>query len=468
LSYLGVGVADAITTRLANVRQIAVRPTWALLPHRDTQQEPTALASAIGVDYLLVGTVQPADGRYRVSVQLVRADGIVSWARSYDEAATSLLEMQDHIATEIVTTLRVRLSPPERERLHMRYTANPAAYDLYLRGRALLVAYTESNMREAIGYFEQAIALDPQYALAHAALATACAWFSVRYAYEDEARIWGKRADDEAGRALDQDAMLADAQLAIGSAAGTLYGGFNWAAVLDRSAAALSLDPSLDLAHVVRMRAFYHLGRFDEVRQEAELARRVNPTPNVEASRLEVAANLFGGRFSEAAAQATKLLAETDAPAVRHYLGMARYYLGDVQGARDMLSSARRGGKPDVRSQATLASIEAAVGRTREARDLARTIAAGGYMDHHVAYSLGATFAQLGDLAASMRWLQQAADTGFPCYPWFLQDSLLEPIRTQPDFLRLVQDLKRRPESPPRDWQHESEAKGAATPLRPR
>ena len=71
---------------------------------------------------------------------------------------------------------------------------------------------------------------------------------------------WGKRADQEARRALEQDPSLADAHLAIASAAGTLYGGFDWRLVLDRTAAALALDPSLDLAYVVRMRTFYHLG----------------------------------------------------------------------------------------------------------------------------------------------------------------------------------------------------------------
>jgi DNA-binding winged helix-turn-helix (wHTH) protein/TolB-like protein len=441
-AYLGVGVADAITTRLANTRQIALRPTSAVLPWRDAQSDPTRVASSLGVQHLLLGTIQPIDQTYRISVQLVRADGLVLWGRTFDEPRAGLLQLQDHLADQIVEVLRVELSPPERARLHVRYTDNPAAYDLYLRGRSLLANYTEAKMREAIRYFEQALEVDPKFALARAGIATACAWFSVRYAYESEALAWGKRADEEARRALEQDGSLADAHFAIASAAGTLYGEFQWDVVLDRSAAALAIDPSLDLAHVARMRAYYHLGLFDEATDEGRLARALNPSPNVELDRLEVAAQLFGGHFGRAAEQAAALLPRTDAPAIRHYLGLARYYAGDANTAREVLASATRGGRPDVRAQSSLASIEAALGMQREARERIRSIVRGAYMDHHVAYSLGAAYAQLGNLEESLTWLQRAIDSGFPCYPWFERDTLLDPIRRKPGFVQLLGRLR--------------------------
>ena len=444
LSYIGVGIADAITTRLANTRQITLRPTSAVLPYKDGQSDPVGIAATLGVQYLLLGTIQHPEGAYRFTVQLVGADGVAVWGRTYDEPRAGLLQLQDRIAEQVASALRVELSPPERARLHVRYTQNLAAYDLYLRGRALLVNYTETNMRQAMDYFEQALALDQQYALARAALATGAAWFSVRYAYDVEALTWGKRADREARLALEQDPSLADAHLAIASAAGTLYGGFNWNIVLDKTAEALALDPSLDLAHVVRMRALYHLGFFDEARAEAELARELNPFPNIETVRLEVATQLFAGEFASAAQEAAQVLERnrTDMPAMRHYLGLARYYTGDVAAAREILASVRRGNQPDVRSQASLASIEAATGMPKEARARITEILRGGYMDHHVAYSLGAAFAQLGETNASLTWLQRATHSGLPCYPWFERDSLLTPIRRDPAFVRFLRRLR--------------------------
>ncbi len=294
-------------------------------------------------------------------------------------------------------------------------------------------------MREAMGYFEQALALDQNYALARAALATSAAWFSVRYAHEKETLAWGQRADQEARRALEQDPSLADAHLAIASAAGTLYGGFNWKIVLERTSEALALDPSLDLAHVARMRVFYHLGAFDQAREEARLARGLNPNRNDEIDRLEIAVLLFAGNYPQAVQQATGLLQrQTEVPALRQYLGLARYYAGDAAGAREMLASLTRGGKPDVRGQAMLASVEAATGLKDQASARVARIVNAPDLDHHVAYSIGAALAQLGRIDESLVWLQRAADTGFPCTRWFEQDPLLERVRSQPGFDRLL------------------------------
>jgi TolB-like protein/tetratricopeptide (TPR) repeat protein len=441
-SYIGVGIADAITTRLANTRQLALRPTSAVLPFQNAQSEPTRVASSLKVQHLLLGTIQTTGEGYRVSLQLVRADGVAVWGRSFDEPRSGLLQLQDHIADQVVGALQVELSPLERKRLHPRHTSNPAAHDRYLRGRSLLVNYTETNMRDAVAFFEQALALDADYALARASLATACAWFSVRYAYEHEALAWGARAEQEARRALKQDDELADAHFALASAAGTLHGGFAWQDVLAHSTEALVLDPSLELAHLARMRAFYHLGLFEQAMEEARLARSVNPTPSIELSRLEVASRLFAGDFAESARLAGELLPRTDAPAVPHYLALAKYYLGEADLARQMLASISRGGTPDARAQASLASIEAAVGLHDEARRRVATVVSGPYMDHHVAYSLGAAYAQLGDASKSVEWLQQAADTGFPSPPWYARDPLLQPVRKDARFAVLMARLR--------------------------
>jgi predicted Zn-dependent protease len=128
---------------------------------------------------------------------------------------------------------------------------------------------------------------------------------------------------------------------------------------------------------------------------------------------------------------------------VRQYLALARYYSGDTGGARATLASIMRGGQPDVRAQASLASIEAATGSRAAARARADGIARGSYMDHHVAYSLGAAYAQLDEPQAAVAWLQRAAENGFPCFPWFDQDPLLEPIRREPAFQRLLAAMRR-------------------------
>jgi DNA-binding winged helix-turn-helix (wHTH) protein/TolB-like protein len=440
--YLGIGLADAITTRLAGTRRIGVRPTSAVLPFAGPGVDTAQAAAALSVEHLVVGTIQLSEQAYQVRVLLVRADGVAVWGHTYAEPRSALLDLQDRLAEKVVDALRVELAGPDRARLHVRYTNNPAAYDLYLRGRSLLVNYTEPNMRAAITAFEQALALDEHYALARTGIATACAWFSVRYAHESEAAAWAKRADEEARRALQEDAALGDAHFAVASAAGTAYGGFDWAVVLDRSAAALALDPSLDLAHLARMRAFYHLGLFDEAASEGRAAARLNPGHSVEAERLEVALQLFEGHFDQAIRLAEPLIGHLDFSAVPQYLGLARYYAGDPAASRAMLGSVMRRGAPDTRAQASLASIEAATGMESAARSRIAAILRGADLDHHVAYSLGAAFAQLRDPGASLTWLERAAETGFPCYPWFARDPLLDPLRSTPRFVQLLGRLE--------------------------
>ena len=440
--YLGVGIADTVTTRLANTREIALRPTSAVMPYKDAQSDPAQIAKALRVRHLLLGTIQATSNSYRVSLQLVQSDGVVVWGRTFDEPQTGLLQLQDRIAEEVITALRVGLTAPQRQRLHAQYTANPIAYDKYLRGRALMLNYTEAKMLEAIKYFQEAVAIDPGFALARTAIATSCAWFSVRYSHDTEALVWGKRADSEARAALAQDDSLADAQLAIANAAGTSYGGFNWSIVLDRTAAALALNPSLNLAHVARMRAYYHLGLYDLAREEGRIAQQLNPTPDVEFSRLDIAFDLFQGRYQQTIDKAKSLLQRTDAPAVPQYLGLALFYVGDGKGARERLGSIMRGTTPDARAQASLASVEAALGMENEARARIEAIEHGPDMDHHIAYSLGAAMAQLRDTSASLLWLERAADTGFPCYPWFEKDPLLDPMRSDPGFVRLLERVR--------------------------
>jgi DNA-binding winged helix-turn-helix (wHTH) protein/TolB-like protein/Tfp pilus assembly protein PilF len=441
-AYLGIGIADAITTRLAATRQIGVRPTSVVLPFAASAADPAALAAEVGVQHLVVGTIQPNGAVFRVTVQLVRSDGVAIWGQTYDEHPATLLDLQDRLAEQVVAKLRIELAGADLARLHIRYTSNPDAYDHYLRGRSLLVNYTEANMLSAIEHFEQAVSLDPNYALARAGIATACAWFSVRYAHLAEEITWAKRADIEAKKALAQDGSLAEAHLAIASAAGTAYGGWDWKVLLERTATALAIDPSLEFAHLARMRAFYHLGLFDAAADEGRAAVRLNPAHSVEFDRLDVALMLFRGEFKAAVERSDSLLKRTEMPAVRQYLGLARYYTGDVDGARAMLGSIMRADRPDIRAQASLASIEAASKRRTEALERIAEIRRVSDLDHHVTYSLGAAYSQLGQPEESIGFLEQAADEGFPCYPWFERDPLLDPIRKNPRFIRLLARLQ--------------------------
>ena len=347
------------------------------------------------------------------------------------------------MAEQVAKALQIQMTSVEAERVYRRYTQNASAYELYLQGRALLSKLTEVDMRAAIERFEAALRMDPNYALARAGLATALAFFATRYAYEPDANQWGRRAEEEARKALEQAPELAEAHVALGNAAGTVYRNFDWPQMIAEAEEALALNPSLALAHLALARAFYHLGLFERCRAEIEKAHEITGESLPEAERISVSAALFDGRFEEARKRAESLLARTDAPALRMMLGLTAYYLGEPSRAKEILAAVRRsGGKPDIRSRAVFASVLAATGERETAAEIIRSVQQGPYMDHHVAYCLGAASAQLGRVEEALRWLRHAAATGFPCYPWLAKDPLLEPLRPDPRFQGFLAELR--------------------------
>ncbi len=184
--YLGVGIADSIITRLAAIRSDRAPPDRGghrlrqySRRHGDRRQNARRRARAVWH--------HPAERRH-VSHHPSACPKLGQCGDrgrgSYDVLRSELTKLQDTIAEEVVGALRLELTEAERARVRRRYTDNAEAYDLYLRGRASFVNYTEPGMKAAIGDFERALAIDPDYALARAGLAIASAWFSIRYAYE--------------------------------------------------------------------------------------------------------------------------------------------------------------------------------------------------------------------------------------------------------------------------------------------
>jgi len=443
--YLGVGIADAIITRLANVRRLRLRATSSILRYATSDApDPQQAGRTLEVDNVLMGTLQQVDETYRISLQLVRtADGLPIWGHNYDLARRDLLSLQDAVAEEVARALQIQMSAIERERVYRRYTDNAAAYELYLQGRAGLLNYTEATNRAATASFEQALAIDPSYALARAGLAAALARFSTSFAPEADAVRWASRAADEARRALQQDPDLAEAHLALGRAVATAHGGFNWRESLAETAKALELDSNLDLAHLARATAFYHLGLFDQLHEELQQAAEISRSSNLDMESLRLNAAFFRGRFAEARTLGEALLARTDEAAARTRFALASFYLGDAARARELLGGVQRGGQAHSGSLAALAGVLAATGERERARGIVRTVRSGPFADdHHVAYSLGAALAQLGERDDALRFLRQAVEAGFPCYPFFEADPLLQPLRNDAGFQTFMAGLR--------------------------
>src|SRR4030095_14852982 len=170
-AHLGVGIADAIVTKLANVQSIRVRPTSAIVSLEGRTIDAVAVAHQLQVDHVLTGTVRRAGDAYRFNLQLIRAtDDVLVWGRQIDVSQQSLFTIEDQVSTQVVAALQLQMTSAARARLSRPSTQNPDAYSEYLQGRALMANYSDSNLREAMNHFERALQIDQNYGLASAGL----------------------------------------------------------------------------------------------------------------------------------------------------------------------------------------------------------------------------------------------------------------------------------------------------------
>ena len=223
------------------------------------------------MDYVLTGTIQKVSDQIRVTPQLVSvADGVAIWSTAYTLRATDLLRLQDDIARGVVEALPVQVTREDRARIDRRRTRDPEAYALYLRGRAQLAPDSPAATLAAITAFDQALTRDKDYTLAYAGLAIASARMRHMFATEDHVNFFDTKAHQAAQQALALDPELAESHEAL--AAVYRSSESEWLPAIEESTRALERNASLDLPHLFKASAFMHLGLLDLVAPAARAA----------------------------------------------------------------------------------------------------------------------------------------------------------------------------------------------------
>ncbi len=417
----GLGLATAIAARLGGQRLVAIT-------RLSGQADPAPATSLV-----LEGDLSSSANRVVVVVRLIQAhSGRLAWSDTIRVRSDALYNVEAVVAERVVGALRLQLAASEQDRLLRRYTRNAAAYDAYLTGRAELVKYTPESTLAAINAFEAALRMDSGYALARAGLAMACADQDLRFAPAGDVERWAERAESEARAALALDPNLAEGHLARATVARKRE--FDWITALEASRRALVLNPNLSQAHLIIAAAYYHLGYMEEARLALDHGRRGDDV--VEPARIDGLLALFSGRFAPAVAHLEEVSRQSSQAIGDTYLALAYYYGGKIERGQAMLEqlAGHRSASTAARAGAALAAVLAAQGDAGGARVRLQQVLAADYRDHHVAYGIGAAYAQLGDPANALRWLRIAADTGFPCRSWFEADPFLAPLRRLPSY----------------------------------
>ena len=198
--YLRDGITEDVITELSKIRGLNIfsRPT--VLAFRDQSVTPQQVGQKLGAAYVLTGTLRRSGARLRINAQLVdtRTD-FPLWSERFDREMKDVFEVQDEMARKIAEALRVTLSPEELEALAVKPTENLQAYDLYLRGKRYARRQTRQDLEFALQMFENGVAIDPNFALAYAACANACAMFYCNYSRD---QVWVERAREASGKAV--------------------------------------------------------------------------------------------------------------------------------------------------------------------------------------------------------------------------------------------------------------------------
>ena len=273
--YLELGIADALITRLSSIRQLLVRPTSSVRKFAGTSYDPIVVGRELKADAVIDGNIQRVDDRVRINVQLIRiSDGSVLWGYHCDDACTDLFTAQDSISENVAHALTLTLTDVEGQALTKRYTNDPEAYQLYLKGRFYWNKRTEDGIRKGIEHFQLAIEKDPTYALAYVGLADC---YAVLQGYSSgTSHQFFPKAEAAARKALELDDTLAEAHASLAFC----FWAYDWnlAESEKEFRRTIELNPNYATAHQWYGNSVLSiLGRFDEAIAEGKQAQDLDP-----------------------------------------------------------------------------------------------------------------------------------------------------------------------------------------------
>jgi serine/threonine protein kinase/Tfp pilus assembly protein PilF len=438
-TFLGVGLADAMITRLSSVRTLAVRPTSAVLRYSDETTDPMEAGRHLGVDFVLDGRIKVAGERIRVSLQLLDISNETNlWADQFDERFVDALELEDSISAKVVDVLLPRLTTDERQKIKRRGTESAEAFEAYLRGRFFWNKFTPDSLPKALESFKKAVAIDPNYAMAHVGLADFYNWagiYGILPAPEAH-----RNAKGAALRALEIDGSVAEAYAALALTVETAD--WDWPETERLYLRALELNPNYSLAHEWYSSLLVGTGRFEEGIREIKRAEELAPL-SPRALTLTAWTTYQARQFSESLSKALQII-DLDKDYAQGYLqlGINLVQLGRPKEAVKTVKQAVRLMADSALPRYELCYALVAAKRTEEAQQTLEEIkglASRGYVKP---YFLAMAHAALDQRDQAFHWFEKALEEHDPWLVWLGTDPKLDPLRSDPRFNEMFKRTK--------------------------
>ena len=434
--YFADGITEDVIAHLSKIRALKVISRTSVMAFKQREQSLREIGARLEVATLLEGSVRRAGDRVRIVAQLIDAESDRHlWAETYDRRLTDVFAIQTDVALQIAAALKAELSPDEKSRLHQEPTSDLQAYQLYLQGRHCYLRYTAEGSRRGIEYFEQAVAKDPNYALAYAALAMV---------YTELAETGSLRPGEAYARARDASAKALALDLGLGEAHCmlayiTAVCDFNWVSAEQEFKRALELTPNSADTYDLYGRMCLALERNDEALAMERRAQELDPL----AHRADVArALLRAGRYDEALQAATHAV-ELDPHYARGHatLGWAYLKKGIVKQGVAELEIAVSLSPGDTLWLAQLGQAYGMVGDVARARNVLHQLEELSRQRFVSPYHIAFVYTGLGEQDSAMDWLERAyEDRSGPVYS-VKGSFLFTTLHAHPRFIALLRKM---------------------------
>jgi TolB-like protein/Tfp pilus assembly protein PilF len=428
--YFCDGMAEEIINALAQLDGMRVVARTSSFAFKGRNEDVREMGRQLGVEALLEGSVRRAGNRLRVTTQLVNvSDGCHLWSERFDRELQDVFAIQDEISLAVTDALKVRLLGEDKAKVVKRHTENFEAYKAYMKGRYHWFIRSSESIEKAVEYLEEAVSIDPEYALAYAGLADC---YGVLPMYRPVApEVVYPKARAAAERALDLDESLAEAHAAL-SCIMENYD-WDWDGASREINRAIQLNPGYATAYQWKAEELITRGRFGEAVEAMNRARELDPLSLFMNARVGMV--LYYARRYDDAKAILRTTLEVDPG-----FSQARYFLSLVYSMEEMYDEAIEL-LPEESFRAWVAILYAWKGETDRARSIMDDVLSRGVGGYEWPATRASLHFALGEIDECFNWLDRACEQKDPRLLNLIRSPKTDPIRDDPRFLAVLEKM---------------------------